>query len=397
MYFQDSNCKQPYNTALLDGAQLILQLFTIHTIFWIENLSMPSNITKEELETLKDFNGRLPNWDSDLEAEDFEPPDKVKAYIEARDQLRAEREAAIKETRKKVGVYNKDKWERRQKKLEAERKKKKKLYERYLDEKNTRDSKEPTDTPSSSCSKPVSKKPKTDSTKAKTKPSVHVNSLKGYLVNGRVVKGTDSFAEVSTVAASVPGSFVTPLASSGRSTAETVDTMVSYASKDGTQLVPSIDRLTSRIQSPTVDMSQGCRACHRPFHRCFEYLFRDSCLHSVLDYFEDVGYDMVTASGIRKKYYSTFLLLMKQDVVSDTFFWELDEHIQVPECMRTGSLNQAVELMTFNEHFDYLMSKRVFNVENHIKTHINGEWALPKEGERLVDESGKLEEPKRIM
>ena len=35
---------------------------------------MPSNITKEEIESLANKHGKVPNWDSDREADDYIAP-----------------------------------------------------------------------------------------------------------------------------------------------------------------------------------------------------------------------------------------------------------------------------------------------------------------------------------
>ena len=62
---------------------------------------MPSNITYEELDNLKDCYGKPICWDSDMEEEGYDPPPQVIAYIEERTKMRkVRREAFIKDTRK---------------------------------------------------------------------------------------------------------------------------------------------------------------------------------------------------------------------------------------------------------------------------------------------------------
>ena len=46
---------------------------------------MPKTITYAELEKLRDFDGNIPAWDSDLEEQGCSPPEKVATYIEYRD------------------------------------------------------------------------------------------------------------------------------------------------------------------------------------------------------------------------------------------------------------------------------------------------------------------------
>ena len=96
------------------------------------------------------------------------------------------------------------------------------------------------------------------------------------------------------------------------------------------------------------------------------------------------GEDYVTEKGIRKSYYKTFELCARGAILKTKKYWELEERIPIPLCMQRGSLKQAVELMTFNSQYDFLMTKRTYNVDNHIRTHVNGEYGL-KPGEKVRD------------
>ena len=99
---------------------------------------MPKNITYEEFDQLKNQEGKLLNWDSDMETEGHLPPAKVCIYIEERDCIDAERKAQhnefIADTRKMVGVYNCEK-KKRDAQLAAKAKKKKELHQNFLAEK----------------------------------------------------------------------------------------------------------------------------------------------------------------------------------------------------------------------------------------------------------------------
>ena len=57
--------------------------------------------------------------------------------------------------------------------------------------------------------------------------------------------------------------------------------------------------------------------CKQPFHSFMEHLFRDIYFHCVLDYFEDISYDMVTEHGARKQYYETFLVPVKSSKLEE--------------------------------------------------------------------------------
>ena len=120
-----------------------------------------------------------------------------------------------------------------------------------------------------------------------------------------------------------------------------------------------------------------------------EFWYRDLFPHCVLDYFKKVGDDFVTEKEIRKRYYKTFELVACGTILKTKKYWELEECIPIPECMQKGSLNQAVELMNFNSHYDFLMTKRAYNVDNHIRTHVNGKYGL-KKGETVRDIHGHI-------
>ena len=49
-------------------------------------------------------------------------------------------------------------------------------------------------------------------------------------------------------------------------------------------------------------------------------------------------------------------------------------------------------MKTFNAQYEYLMSRRVSNVQNHITTHVNGFWAY-KPGDRIVKERVHMRDP----
>ena len=97
----------------------------------------------------------------------------------------------------------------------------------------------------------------------------------------------------------------------------------------------------------------------------------------------------MTEKGIRKRYYNTFELVACGAILKTKKYWELEEHIPIPEYMQKGSLKQAVELMNFNSHYDFLMTKRAYNVDNHIRTHVNEEYGL-KKGKTVRDIHGHI-------
>ena len=99
---------------------------------------------------------------------------------------------------------------------------------------------------------------------------------------------------------------------------------------------------------------------------------------------------MVTEYGIRKAYYRTFLSHAKAAIIDGSDFWETDPHIHLPECMLKGSHKEALQLTQFDSHFEYLMTRRIENVQNHLSVHVNCNYLGPRSGERVVVEEPRL-------
>ena len=421
---------------------------------------MPKKITHEELESLRDFHGQLPKWDSDREEAGYEPPMKVRRYIEERDkalkqQRKDQREAFIKESKAISSFHCREKEKKRQAHLKAEAEKKKAFHKRFLREQAKRDaeyakvpytydddssietvakdssttttSKKSTSkkcdddasvhskksvTSKKSASNPKKKTTKKKSVSKKSKLPVQKTTLAGYVINAKVVKtaadlpwykppqplletSRDDKEDASTPnSKSVSSNKETPTVATV-STMHTPSTSSTSSNRSGCFGYSSMKPTRNEpvVHSPDVDLTRICKRCGNQFKFCFEYKLRDICLHSVLDYFEEVGEDNVTETAIKKRFYSTFLSHMKAKILKRSKFWELDTEIHIPPCMMQGSFKEALELRKFNSHYHFLMTRRVHDVQNHIVTHVNNSWNYPKEGERIVQVPACFPEP----
>ena len=107
-----------------------------------------------------------------------------------------------------------------------------------------------------------------------------------------------------------------------------------------------------------------CTGCNRPYNMCLEGKWRRICLHKVLDYVEAKDFDGATERGIRKVYYETFMMMMKAEILDKTDLYELEDHIHLPECMRSGSLNKALEFKQFDTAYEFMKMTRVHDVQH---------------------------------
>ena len=137
-------------------------------------------------------------------------------------------------------------------------------------------------------------------------------------------------------------------------------------------------------QDTTVDMNSTCAGCGSPFHSCMECKWRKICMHKVLDYFEKVGLDQVTTAGVKKAYYGTFLIMLKASILDEVDLYECEGNIMIPDCMKSGSLRDCLEMMKFGEVYDFMMGRRVNDVQRHLMS-MNGPFrGNCGPGERIV-------------
>ena len=145
----------------------------------------------------------------------------------------------------------------------------------------------------------------------------------------------------SSTASSNPDSFMSPPANHHNHHLTTTVTPYTGTNIDSSYVTDT------KASTAGLDLTRICTGCNRPFNMCFEGKWRKICLHRVLDYLEAKDFDGATERGVRKVYYNTFMIMMKAKILDDTDLYELKEHIHLPECMRSGSLNEAFELKDF--------------------------------------------------
>lgn len=135
-----------------------------------------------------------------------------------------------------------------------------------------------------------------------------------------------------------------------------------------------------------IDYTKIYSGCNKPFHSCYEGQWCKICLHTVLDYLEKKDFENVSERSVRKVFYNTFLLMMKAEVLKETELYKLEDHIHLPECMRKGSLTEALELMDHDIAYKFMKSVGVHDVQRHLYRMKNGNVFRDKckEGERIV-------------
>ena len=83
----------------------------------------------------------------------------------------------------------------------------------------------------------------------------------------------------------------------------------------------------------------------KQFHVCQEAKWRNTCLHAVINYFNQVGYDVITPHGICKAFYDHYIVLANTKMLKGMGYYELDNDLPIQICMLQGSLHLKRELM----------------------------------------------------
>ena len=95
--------------------------------------------------------------------------------------------------------------------------------------------------------------------------------------------------------------------------------------------------------------------------------YRDFCLHAVTDYIQSVGPSNITDMGLLQSDCEAFTTQVKLDLLNKTGFYETNKMLHLPRCMVQGSLVQSLNLVRGTRAAQFLMSKRMANVEEHCK------------------------------
>ena len=111
-------------------------------------------------------------------------------------------------------------------------------------------------------------------------------------------------------------------------------------------------------------MNKVCCGCNNPFRNCMERKWREVCLQGVIDFFEENDFDGIQRSKVYNAYFRTFRFMVRLEVLGRTKCWEMIDEIIIPQCMVEGSLEEAYEMMDFEQDlmFKYFNGNRVYNV-----------------------------------
>lgn len=116
-----------------------------------------------------------------------------------------------------------------------------------------------------------------------------------------------------------------------------------------------------------------CEGCQKPHPECHERKYRDFCLQSVMDHFEDDGIRFTNEMRVYTTFIQAYTFCVKRDMLEAHHFYDKRVEIDLPMCMVNGSLSQAQAIRTSDHLRRILLGQRVFNVENHVKKIANGE------------------------
>ena len=121
--------------------------------------------------------------------------------------------------------------------------------------------------------------------------------------------------------------------------------------------------------------SNMCYDCGRDRTYCQEVLFGSHCVQSVLDYVEDCKKEQTSLDNGRmlKVYYNTFKVLYKNNLLNCFNMYETNYAINIPECMRKGSLMFCKNEIKHNNKKCEYESQRFAGVEEILTCSYNEE------------------------
>ena len=182
-------------------------------------------------------------------------------------------------------------------------------------------------------------------------------------------------------------SFVSSSASNQTTTTPTLDSSVSFkrsphAFTSPQAIVPAVpDTVVANVGIGSVDTPllpnmlarhRGvCNGCMLQFHVCHEAKWCDTCLHAVIDYFDQVGYDVITPHGICEAFYERYIALAKTEMLKGAQYYELDDDVPIPNCMVQGSLREALDMVEYNTTIRYLETRRIHDVKGYVRNRSN--------------------------
>ena len=86
-----------------------------------------------------------------------------------------------------------------------------------------------------------------------------------------------------------------------------------------------------------IDISVTCKGCRNQFHSCMETKWRNIYLQCMTNYFEQVGYEWTTATGVKKRCHDIFLAKIRSETIE--YFNSLckcEKETILPDFMKEG-------------------------------------------------------------
>ena len=338
---------------------------------------MEKRVEKFKLKKPKNCEGM--DWNSDMEEDDFVKPQWVvrQEEVYAKRQatgsgmsfIKSNRDSILEDSRMLCSLRAQDARDRKARRLAKKEENKQKMYDRLKEAKKRRKAARENAFSKGRCTKedPPMKSlpPEYTSTKEKDDNKPLTTPLQTYTKERDDNKPlTTPIQSDSTITTSTPPSNISTL-----STVISADSVWSRYSghNSGTMklkgdhvLFPSFD-VTLSLENAT------CIACKKYYKECNEMKYRDFCLHSVTDYIQEVGSINVTDAGLRKVYRDAFMVQVRLDILKRTGYYETNKVISLPWCMVQGSLVECLNLATGTPAAQYIMTKRMSNVEEHVK------------------------------
>ena len=193
----------------------------------------------------------------------------------------------------------------------------------------------------------------------------HVSTPNNKTMSSRVNTHTPNAK--TTFSKNVPTSctFATP-------SNQTISTTCSTSSFSNSQVDSSVDNIAVVTGSPefTGDICPGCGYSK---HLCHELMFRDFCLQSVMDHFEDDNIRFTDELGIYTAFIRAYTFSVKKYMLDKHGFYERRREVEIPSCMVDGSLAEAQALRTVDVLRRSLLGQRVFDVQTYVEQVKNGE------------------------
>ena len=123
-----------------------------------------------------------------------------------------------------------------------------------------------------------------------------------------------------------------------------------------------------------------CSHCGGDKFSCNDVQYGPHCIHSVMDYYEEVGINNFTEEGIEENYKRTFVVLKRHEIFKKTRKYEMRKQpLSLPKCMVNGSLHFSKRLLKMRKSFVHLISMRRYDNPDEAITNIDNNDKVTEE------------------